>query len=711
MSLTASFSTRSWSVSSAQTPSGVGVALLAGLALALAGCGDDTPPPGEDAGVVTDSGSMDAAPTTPDGASACTSDEDCDDGVTCTRDVCDPSGFCRNPVDPAVCDDEVFCNGVEQCDPRRGCVPGPRETCNDDDVCTIDRCNEAGKTCEHSPRDLDEDGDPDFFCAGGGDCDDRDPTRHSDYPEVCGDAIDNDCDETVDEETCGRAPYDTCDDALDVSAGGTFVVDASSLGAEYTLGCLGSPPSGVRRRDFVLSLTLTEPRDVSIEAQGASTVTAVALRSECAVTAGELECRSGFPAQMRRRALQPGTYFVIVSADAAGEVVVRVDLSEATEAPTNETCATATEIPATGGRVTGTTVDVQDDTTTRCGGFFSPELFYSFTLEDERDVRVTASTPSEDTLTWELRGAACDDASVLRCASGAPAIGRVHRLPAGTYYLVVEGPSYAEVDFTLDVEVLDPTDPAPGDICLNAIPLELGVATTGTLLELQDDLTTSCGFNARDVVYSFELADRRDVTIEVGEGTTSFNASVRTTCADAATQLRCVRGSPVRTRLRDLGAGTYYVVVESYFGSGFTITATDSEPVTPVEVTGNETCGSAYDIPVTGGLFRGDTTTMAADLDANCGDQARSADAVFRLALPERRRVTFDTGGSGYDTVLHIHRDACVSRGELACDDDSGDGSASFIDRTLDAGTYYVVVDGRGMVSRGEYFLEVLVSP
>lgn len=695
-----------------------GRAALLILALSISGCGDDDgPPAGNDGGPspVVDAGGMDAGRGIPDGARPCTSDEDCVDGVSCTQDICDPAGYCRNPLDHAVCDDEIFCNGVERCDPRRGCVPGPRETCNDDDVCTIDRCNEAGKTCEHWPRDLDEDGDPDFFCPGGFDCDDRDPTRHSEYPEVCADGIDNDCDGEVDESSCGRAPHDVCADPLDVSAGGVFVVDTTGLGSEYTLGCLGAPGSGVRRRDFVLTFTLEEARDVQIQAQGASVVTAIGLRTQCAVTASELECRSGFPALVRRRALEPGTYYAIVSADAAAEVVVSVEMTEATTPPSNETCATAQDI-GSGGRITGTTVDVADDITTRCGGLLAPELVYSFTIESEQDVRITASTPGDEPLTWELRGAACDDASVLRCSSGAPAIGRVHQLEPGTYYIVVEGPSYAEVDFTLDVELLDPTPPPPGDSCRSPIPLELGVPTRGTLLDLQDDLTTSCGFNARDIVYSFELEERRDVTIEIGEATTSFNASIRAACDDASTQLRCARGAPVRTRMRDLAAGTYYVVVESFLGTSFTITANDSEPVTPVEVSGNETCETAYEIPETGGVFIGNTTIFLDDLQANCGDQARSGDAVFRLVLPARRRVTIDTGGSGFDTVLHLHRDTdgsgtCTSRAEIACDDDSGDGSASFIDRTLDAGTYFIVVDGWGMSSSGAYTLEVLVSP
>ena len=133
------------------------------------------------------------------------------------------------------------------------------ETCNDDQVCTIDRCNEADKTCEHTPRDLDEDGDVDFFCAGGTDCDDRDPSRASSLPEICSDMIDNDCDDLVDEDGCGRPPYDVCSDPLDISAGGVFTLNTDGATPDYQLGCLGAtlradavatfPDRGPRRPD------------------------------------------------------------------------------------------------------------------------------------------------------------------------------------------------------------------------------------------------------------------------------------------------------------------------------------------------------------------------------------------------------------------------------------------------------------------------------
>ena len=47
---------------------------------------------------------------------------------------------------------------------------------------------------------------------------------------------------------------------------------------------------------------------------------------------------------------------------------------------------------------------------------------------------------------------------------------------------------------------------------------------------------------------------------------------------------------------------------------------------------------------------------------------------------------------------------------EVACNDDQGDNRHSRIERNLDAGTYYVFVDGFQSNSQGEFNLNVEVS-
>jgi len=65
----------------------------------------------------------------------CASDADCDDDVFCNgAEVCDPVLDCQPGV-PVECDDDMFCNGAEFCDPLLGCQPGVPVECDDGMFC------------------------------------------------------------------------------------------------------------------------------------------------------------------------------------------------------------------------------------------------------------------------------------------------------------------------------------------------------------------------------------------------------------------------------------------------------------------------------------------------------------------------------------------------------------------------------------------------
>lgn len=668
--------------------------------MVLGACGDDVVVPVRDAGPILDAGPVDAF--RPDTGPACDSDEDCEDGIECTRNLC-RNNVCGIQVDQASCDDGIFCNGVEICDVNEGCMAGPPETCNDNDVCTIDRCDEEAKMCRRSSRDFDEDGEADFFCEGGTDCDDRDPTRGATLAEVCGDGVDNDCDEVVDEEECGRPAHDTCDDPLDVSAGGIFDLSTDGARGDHMIGCA---PSG--RRDVVLTFTLPEPREVSIVAEGES-VTSVALRSDCTDRTSESECNAGFPGQLRIRELPAGTYFVIV-ADVGGEVEVEVAFDEPEPPAVNETCDAPIDVSA-GGVFMGSFVGVANDLDTGCGSSNAPDLTYGFTLAEEQDVLISATSLTRDSVAFSVRGDCEDEATEVRCARGAPAGTRIHRLGAGSYSIIVEGSTFRAFDFNLSVAFEAPTDAPNGDACGNPISLPLNTTVMGSLGDKQDDIDLSCGFHYRDAVYEFELMENADVLIAAEGAGTSMSVALQGTCGDEETQQRCSSGRPGRIRVRDLSPGTYTVIVESFSGMGFDLSVETAPPTTPIPVDGNGLCGTAHPIPPTGGLFSGSTASLLNDLETGtCGSMARSNDAAFSLTLTEERRVRASTEGSDFDTVLHLHTETCETRMETACDDDGGEGSTSLIERVLPAGTYYFVVDGWGTSNDGDYLFEVVLS-
>ena len=208
---------------------------------------------GADAGDAANDGASMLDASTDGGAlgKPCTSDVDCDDAVPCTRDACDnDQGRCRHTPDPTLCDDGVFCNGVEVCDLHLGCGHGPPVSCSTNDPCTIDSCIEADHSCKHAPRDVDQDGDPDAHC-GGGDCDDQNPLVSSLRAEVCANGVDDNCNGVVDEMPCAQPAYDTCFDPLMLPGPGVYSM--STAGAKLDYGASCGPAQMTTSRDVVAS--------------------------------------------------------------------------------------------------------------------------------------------------------------------------------------------------------------------------------------------------------------------------------------------------------------------------------------------------------------------------------------------------------------------------------------------------------------------------
>ncbi|MFC1654917.1 hypothetical protein ACFL2F_03835, partial [Myxococcota bacterium] len=77
----------------------------------------------------------------------------CDDRVDCTIDRCDETARgCVHAADHSLCNDDLFCNGVESCDANTGCVVGASVVCRDTVNCTVDSCNEELDACQYTPQ-------------------------------------------------------------------------------------------------------------------------------------------------------------------------------------------------------------------------------------------------------------------------------------------------------------------------------------------------------------------------------------------------------------------------------------------------------------------------------------------------------------------------------------------------------------------------------
>jgi hypothetical protein len=718
------------------------------VVLSLVGCSDPAPP------TFADAGTMDAPEAevfsypldvnVPESRGrVCDRSAQCDDGVPCTMDYCSTDGRCANVPDTSQCDDGIYCNGQETCDLRRGCVRGAPLACDDNDGCTTDRCDEMTRVCQHSPRDFDRDGDPDIGCrstqcpdggapgddAGlcwvGADCDDRDPRVNGTLPEICGDAVDNNCNGQVDAmETggCVRPPHDRCDDALDVSGGGRFTVAMAGTTGDYMFRCGG----GTQGRDAVLRLNLTSPRDVTVTAQSRTGFSVVYLmvQNVCGstVAADTRDCLLGFPTIWRTHSLPAGEYFFLLGTSAgttgaASDALVDVQLSDPVPPATNDSCATPIEVPAVGGTFRGDTIGVVDDVTTRCGSS-TPDVFYRLTLTETRDIIARATGSGTDTVTVSLLDQCVRSPMTLRCDSGTGPSFIARSMPAGTYFIAVEGRSLP--GYTLSVETAAPTAAPAGDTCANPLALTAGAAARGSFMPFESDLPVSCNTGtARDVVYSFELAERLDVTLTARGGSSDyFYVALQTMCGVRTSERGCRGGAPSRLTLRGLDPGRYFVVVRGSRPVDYELLLETRPALAPIAVTGNETCDSAQVIPSGGGLYSGDTTMMAHEYTFPCATGSMAGDAVYRYRVERAGRVLFSMEGSAFDTVLWVTRaDACpgsalpgLTTFQVCNDDGPGIGLSSSLELTLAAGDYYVHVSGLYTTARGMYFLAVTPS-
>jgi hypothetical protein len=642
--------------------------------------------------------------------------------------------------DTSQCDDGIYCNGQETCDLRRGCVRGAPLACDDVDPCTTDRCDETARACQHNPRDFDRDGDPDIGCRdtqcpdGGApddparcwvglDCDDRDPRVNGTLPEICGDGVDNNCNGQVDTaETggCSRPPHDRCDDALDVSAGGRFTVGMAGTTGDYTFRCGG----GMLGRDAVLRLNLASPRDVTVTAQSRTGFGLVYLmiQNRCGSTAAAdtRDCVLSFPSVWRTHSLPAGEYFILVGTSAgttgtAADVLVDVQLSDPVAPATNDTCASPIEIPAAGGTFRGDTIGLTDDVSTRCGGT-TADVVYRLTLAEPRDVIARAAAGATDSVTVSLLDQCVRAPTTLRCDTGATPSFIARSLPAGTYFLAVEGRNLPA--FALTVETAAPSSPPPGDTCASPIELTAATAARGSLAAFESDLPVSCNSGtARDVVYAFTLAERLDVTVTARGGTSDyFYVALETACGERTSERGCRGGAPSRLTLRGLDPGRYFVVVRTARPVDYEVLLETRPALAPVAVTANETCATAQVIPAGGGLYSGDTTAMAHDYPFPCATGSMAGDAVFRYHAERAGRVFASMEGSSFDTILWVTRaDACpgsaVTGQATVCNDDGpGIGLSSSLDLNLAAGDYYFHVSGLYTTARGAYFLAVTPS-
>ncbi len=511
-------------------------------------------------------------------------------------------------------------------------------------------------------------------------------------------------------QTAGRpgpTGLGTCQGPIPITTGQPISGDTRNAQNSLSGSCAAGEASEV-----VYSLTVERRTSVSMRLE-ASYDAALYVQQQCGRADSEVGCNDDERDSTHSRldlSLDPGTYYVVVDGydDNRGTYTLVVTTTEAP--PTARVCADAAVIAA-GQPTTGTTAGMSDTFQATCAaGARSPDRAYRFEVPAASRIRFLQETPSYDGALYVRRECA-NAATELACNDDWTDSRHsllLMTLDPGSYYLYSDGyGNNAAGPYTITMDMAPAAGGgAAGDACADAVAMTGAGAFTGDTLTARDDLQGSCAptQGGPDVVFRLDVTrrSRARLSLEQSEITGGI-VYVQRRCGDRASEVACGRGSLDTV----LAPGSHFIVVDSAAPDAFGRFRLNAqlEDVAALE----RSCQRARVIQP-GHAITGATQTGGPDqFQASCGANARAPDAVYQLRLVRRSRVRLLLSAS-YDGVLYLRR-GCTDRStEIACNDDDTDAQHSRIETTLDAGTYFVFVDGYNERDAGNYTLDVTVS-
>jgi hypothetical protein len=225
----------------------------------------------------------------------------------------------------------------------------------------------------------------------------------------------------------------------------------------------------------------------------------------------------------------------------------------------------------------------------------------------------------------------------------------------------------------------------------------------GDTFTARDDTAGKCGGGgAPDVFYKLELARRSRFVAQFRTEEAGHVFVLSKTCADHSTELACGRSID-----EVLPGGTYFLAVDGEAPDAFGAFTFDWSAR---DIAAQEAGCRAAELLADGQSLAGTTAGASNKFVPACGGRGDAGDRVYRIALPARARVRLALSTPRFTGVLAL-RSTCLDAAsarpvELACNTAGEDPHHARVEANLDAGSYYVVVDGKGRDGEGAFTLQ-----
>ncbi|WP_437531472.1 MXAN_6577-like cysteine-rich protein [Sorangium sp. So ce726] len=350
--------------------------------------------------------------------------------------------------------------------------------------------------------------------------------------------------------------------------------------------------------------------------------------------------------------------------------------------------------------LTGTTVGAETYFSLTCMAAGSTEFVYRFTAEEAGRYKFDTAGSSYDTAIGVLDFDACEELACNDDRGKAPTGSASVALEEGQSVLVVvSGYDGAQGDFALHLDRI-----APPACPLGTLATALPQSVTGDTWGLGDAVSTGCGsIDTPDASYSF-TAPRAGRYIFDTSGSTFDTVLELRRGSCSGTVIACndnAMGAATSRLVANLAEGqTVVAVVDGIDGGAGPFTLNVAEYVPPP--CPEFTLDATFPQTVTGTTAIPDrVSALPSPCTSNSGPEA-----TYAFTAPATALYTFDTFGSSFDTVLHVHEGTCSGE-SVACNDDTS-GRQSQVKVTLSEGeTVSVVVDGYAAVASGAFKLNV----